>query len=233
MPVEPRIGISLYGAFADEDSNTTNFLLMHVRLFHSMNESSSAYTETDNDSDVLKLPIVKDVSDIDSVHQVRRTHIFRFDSTFFEQIKQTGTILQLDLSSNLPVGFPIQLEYDPTPIDKSLGVIYAAIILLGLYAMIITELVDRVFAGMVASTMSIAVLAYMNDRPTMQEIVSWIDFETLLLLFGMMTIVAILSETGIFDYLAVYAFKVLCSFSNSLKRYQEYTFPLTFSFDLQ
>jgi P protein len=52
------------------------------------------------------------------------------------------------------------------------------------------------------------VLAAMNERPTMALIISWIDVETLLLLFGMMILVAILSETGVFDYLAVYAFKV-------------------------
>lgn len=48
----------------------------------------------------------------------------------------------------------------------------------------------------------------MNERPPMALIISWIDVETLLLLFGMMLLVAILSETGVFDYLAVYAFKV-------------------------
>ena len=42
----------------------------------------------------------------------------------------------------------------------------------------------------------------------MAELISWIDVETLLLLFSMMVLVAILSETGIFDYLAVYAYKV-------------------------
>jgi P protein len=42
----------------------------------------------------------------------------------------------------------------------------------------------------------------------MTELVSWIDVETLLLLFSMMVIVAILSETGIFDYMAVLAYKV-------------------------
>lgn len=50
----------------------------------------------------------------------------------------------------------------------------------------------------------------MNERPPMALIISWIDVETLLLLFGMMILVAILSETGVFDYLAVYAFKVFC-----------------------
>lgn len=55
------------------------------------------------------------------------------------------------------------------------------------------------------------ILAAMNERPPMTLIMSWIDIETLLLLFGMMILVAILSETGVFDYLAVYAFKV-CRF---------------------
>lgn len=61
---------------------------------------------------------------------------------------------------------------------------------------------------MIASTAAIGILAAMNERPTMADIMSWIDTETLLLLFGMMILVAILSETGIFDYLAVYAYKV-------------------------
>jgi P protein len=62
---------------------------------------------------------------------------------------------------------------------------------------------------MIASTFSIGVLAAMNERPTMAVVMSWIDVETLLLLFGMMILVAVLSETGIFDFLAVYAFKVI------------------------
>lgn len=61
---------------------------------------------------------------------------------------------------------------------------------------------------MLASTMSVAVLAALNARPTMAEIVSWIDIETLLLLFSMMTLVTIFSETGVFDYTAVLAYKV-------------------------
>ena len=42
----------------------------------------------------------------------------------------------------------------------------------------------------------------------MGEIISWIDTDTLLLLFSMMILVAIVADTGIFDYLAVYAYKV-------------------------
>jgi Na+/H+ antiporter NhaD/arsenite permease-like protein len=92
--------------------------------------------------------------------------------------------------------------------DKEQGIIYAAIVLLGLYVLIIWEIVHRTFAAIVASTMAIGILAAMNERPDMAKLISWIDVETLLLLFGMMILVAILSETGIFDYLAVYAYKV-------------------------
>lgn len=112
------------------------------------------------------------------------------------------------METNFEEDLPLQFAYDDTPIDKQKGVIYAAIVLLGLYAMIIWELVHRTFAAIIASTMSIGILAAMGERPAMTEIMAWIDVETLLLLFGMMIIVAILSETGVFDYLAVYAYKV-------------------------
>lgn len=42
----------------------------------------------------------------------------------------------------------------------------------------------------------------------MAEIISWIDVDTLLLLFSMMILVAIVADTGVFDFLAVYAYKV-------------------------
>lgn len=61
---------------------------------------------------------------------------------------------------------------------------------------------------MLASTISVAILAALNARPTMAEIISWIDVETLLLMFSMMTIVTIISETGMFDYLSVLAYRV-------------------------
>lgn len=210
-PLEPRVGVILFGAFADENSNTTNFLYIHVQLLHTQaqNESSdSSIAYIENDNNVYALPIIENIDEIDLATEVKKTHTFELDQKMFEQIPQNDTILRLRISSNLPVSFPINLAYDPTPIDKSLGVIYAAIVLVGLYIMIIWEVVHRTFAAMIASTTAIAILALMNERPTMPELMSWIDVETLLLLFGMMILVAILSETGIFDYLAVYAFKV-------------------------
>lgn len=210
-PLESRLGVIVYGAFADENSNTTNFLYIQVQLLHTQapdEDGNLSLSYIENHEHIYKIPIVENIHDIDTATEVKRSHTFKLDEEMFEQIPQNDTVLRLRIHSNLPVSFPISLAYDPSPIDKSLGVIYAAIVLFGLYVMIIWEVVHRTFAAMVASTMAIAILALMNERPTMPEIMSWIDVETLLLLFGMMILVAILSETGIFDFLAVYAFKV-------------------------
>lgn len=61
---------------------------------------------------------------------------------------------------------------------------------------------------MLSSTISVAILAALDDRPTMAEVISWIGIDTLLLLFSMMVIVTLLSETGVFEYMSVLAYKV-------------------------
>lgn len=211
MPIEPRVGVVVNGAFADETSDSKNVLEIRVQLISPANSSDNNVNSTmftEYAADTLRLPIVENIHDIDHTLQVERSHTFYLTASFFERITQNRSILQFQITSNLKSSFAFNLAYDPSPIDKSLGVIYAAIILLSLYVMIIWEIVDRIFAAILASTVAIAALAFMNERPTMPEILSWIDVETLLLLFGMMTLVAILSDTGLFDYLAVYAFKV-------------------------
>lgn len=45
-----------------------------------------------------------------------------------------------------------------------------------------------------------------RKRPELATIISWIDMETLMLLFGMMVIVSIFSETGFFDSCALQVF---------------------------
>lgn len=125
-----------------------------------------------------------------------------------KNINSNSTELRMHFITNINEELALQVTYDHSPIYKKVGVIYAAIVLCGLYVMIIWEIVNRTFAAIIASTLSIGILAALNSRPTMTTIMGWIDVETLLLLFGMMILVAILSETGVFDYLAVYAYKV-------------------------
>lgn len=145
---------------------------------------------------------------IDTVPELTQKHNFDVSQVVLNKVRSGNGVLQIRMFTNINASLPIQFAYDPSPINKEAGIIYAAIVLLGLYIMIIWEVVHRTFAAMIASTLSIAVLAALDERPSMPELMSWIDVETLLLLFGMMILVAILSETGIFDYLAVYAYKV-------------------------
>lgn len=63
-------------------------------------------------------------------------------------------------------------------------------------------------AALFAAFTSIGLLAALGDRPTMDDMIKWIDYETLLLIFSMMILVAILTDTGFFDFIAVITFQV-------------------------
>ncbi|XP_014365372.2 P protein isoform X2 [Papilio machaon] len=103
---------------------------------------------------------------------------------------------------------PITVSYHVDPISEEDGIVYATLLLASLYILIIFEVVNRTIAALLSSSLGIAVLALGGARPSLPELVSWLDVETLLLLFSMMLLVAILAETGLFDYLAVLAFEV-------------------------
>lgn len=154
-----------------------------------------------------KIPI-SDADSIDTTTESSRRHVFKFDQSTLNKINKRAAAFVIEFITDVNASFPLNFALDPSPIDTELGIILASVILLGLYVMIIWELVHRTFAAIIASTMVIGVLALLNERPPMPVLMSWIDVETLLLLFGMMILVAILSETGIFDFLAVYAYKV-------------------------
>ncbi len=48
----------------------------------------------------------------------------------------------------------------------------------------------------------------LRERPSFLEIMTWIDYNTLSLLFAMMLIVGLLTDTGFFEYAAVKAYKI-------------------------
>ena len=91
------------------------------------------------------------------------------------------------------------------------GVIYGSIILVVLYICIIFELANRTVIAMLAATTAIGVLAALNERPSLEIIITWVDIETLTLLFSMMVIVSILSETGAFNYLGFWVSPMIIS----------------------
>ncbi|XP_071786655.1 P protein-like [Asterias amurensis] len=102
----------------------------------------------------------------------------------------------------------ITVRYTFLPKAAEYEVIYAGVILLAVYVLIGFELVHRTVAAMLGSFAVLAVLAALNERPSLETVMQWVDYETLALLWGMMTIVAIFSETGFFDFCALKAYKM-------------------------
>jgi Na+/H+ antiporter NhaD/arsenite permease-like protein len=67
---------------------------------------------------------------------------------------------------------------------------------------ILTDRIHRTIAAMVAAAVTMAV-GFIFHFYSEQQAIEAIDFETLGLLFGMMTLVSLLEKTGFFEYLAV------------------------------
>ncbi|KAL0488394.1 hypothetical protein AKO1_015570, partial [Acrasis kona] len=105
---------------------------------------------------------------------------------------------------------PFALNLDITQHSNVYGnrLIVALLVLIFVYALIVFELVDRTVATIIGAFLSISAMALMGLRPTVYEMVDWVEFHTLILLFGMMCIVAILSSTGFFEYIALKAYKL-------------------------
>lgn len=104
---------------------------------------------------------------------------------------------------------PVTIVYDHLTISLTCGTLLAGLILSMFYALLVWEVCDKTFTALICSIASLAVLAALGDRPRMDEIISWIDMQTLTLLFCMMILIAVLTETGVFDYLAVLIFEVI------------------------
>lgn len=107
-----------------------------------------------NISTTWSIPVVNS-TELDSAKEVKKFNVFHFDTDIHDKMINNKTKVQLNLVSNFDSSFPVNFAYDQSPLDKEMGIIYAAIVLLGLYVLIIWELVHRTFAAMIASTMSI------------------------------------------------------------------------------
>lgn len=205
-PTTERIIVTVQGPLLTEDYNSDrhlNYLALQMEVF------AGVLPELVGDAgEVWRIPIASS-DQFDSTKNIKKQHVFHFGSAADRvELSDDDVKIRLKLWTNSDKDFPMQLNVDSKPMNTDIGIILAAIILVLLYVLIIWEIVHRTFAAILISTLSIAILAAMDDRPSMKDIIQWIDAETVLLLFSMMIIVAILTETGVFDYLAVYTLKV-------------------------
>lgn len=93
-------------------------------------------------------------------------------------------------------------------IENTQAVWVGLAILLGVYALIITEVVHRTLAAALGGLLAIMALSFYSEKAfTLGEVTTLIDWETIGLLLGMMVMVGILSHTGLFEWFAVQAYK--------------------------
>ncbi|XP_004421964.1 PREDICTED: P protein [Ceratotherium simum simum] len=129
-------------------------------------------------------------------------------SRTFEVLSRETIFISIRASLQQTPAVPLLMAHQYLRASVETQVTIAAVILAGVYVLIIFEIVHRTLAAMLGSLVALAVLAVIGDRPSLTHVVEWIDFETLALLFGMMILVAIFSETGFFDYCAVKAYRL-------------------------
>ncbi|XP_037688738.1 P protein [Choloepus didactylus] len=129
-------------------------------------------------------------------------------SRTFEILSRATVSISIRASLRQSQAVPLLLAHQYLRTTVEMQVTIAAVILAGVYVLIIFEIVHRTLAAMLGSLAAISVLAVIGDRPSLDHVVQWIDFETLALLFGMMILVAVFSETGFFDYCAVKAYRL-------------------------
>ncbi|XP_014672275.1 PREDICTED: P protein-like isoform X2 [Priapulus caudatus] len=179
----------------DSLANTVTLNVLRLMKDGSTQNASSFWT--------LALKNEEDIAGSLSL-QTDAKHFFDINIT---EDSDSVAIYQLKIQSTSDYLATLLVSYANVAGSPDSQVVYAAIILVLMYVLIIFELVHRTVAAMLGALAAMAVLAYLRERPTLDMVMTWLDFETLGLLFGMMVIVGIFMETGFFDYVAVQAYK--------------------------
>lgn len=154
-----------------------------------------------------QLPLLDD-EQLDHAAAVARNYTYHMTTELKDLLSRKHSEFRLHIHSDALHDLAIELIYNPLIVSTRTGSILAGIILLIFYALLVWEQLERPFVAMVCSVLSVTALAIFNDRPNMEEIKQWMDMELLTLLFCMMLLILILTETGIFDYLAVVCFEI-------------------------
>ena len=92
------------------------------------------------------------------------------------------------------------------PAMPSWAIPAAISILIGVYGLIVFEVVHRALAAALGGIAAVVSLHVVGDGPDLMVIMTWIDWETIGLLIGMMVMVDVLSKTGLFEWAAVQAY---------------------------
>ncbi|XP_017095869.3 P protein [Drosophila bipectinata] len=205
--------LKVYGAFREQSvlDATENETLSYG--FLTVQPQVSAYIGENRSKvfqDILpawRLPLLSE-EELIRAPSVASNRTYQMTQELKELLASKDSEFRLHIFSDVETDLAITLNYNPLIVNARIGSILAGLILLIFYALLVWELFERPFVAMICSILSVTALACFNDRPNMDEIIQWMDMELLTLLFCMMLLILILTETGVFDYLAVFCFEI-------------------------
>ncbi|CAL8079099.1 unnamed protein product [Orchesella dallaii] len=202
-PAYPLLTVSLNGAFSPPQlaNTTTDFLKVSVHRVDIDDNSSEIVSE------VWEIPIFAESLRREPETTLSHTFSLRNISELFYNAEEDERF-SLIFESSTDLSFPMLLSIKLLPMLTENGAMLGGLVIIGLYVLIIFELINRTLSAMLAATAAIGILSIFHERPTMEEMVSWLDMETLILLFAMMVMVSIVCETGFFNYCAYLMYKV-------------------------
>lgn len=97
-----------------------------------------------------------DESELDIVEEIDREITIHLENSDYESLHQDEHAeLKVNLMTQMTKSFPMNFIYDDSPLDEQLGIILAAVVLIGLYVLIVFELVHRTLAAVLGSTTAI------------------------------------------------------------------------------
>lgn len=143
------------------------------------------------------------VVELDHDSELHGKHYF----TIPEEIRECPSLrMVVQTNSTRPIAMQLQfiLLKGVVRAEITLGLL----ILVAVYAIIILDLLHRTVAALLGSFLAVGLLSVLHERPSFLTIMTWIDYNTLSLLFGMMVIVGLLRDTGFFEFAAVKAYKI-------------------------
>ena len=114
---------------------------------------------------------------------------------------QSVVIVKVTTNSTHPVSYAMSVVA-MSPLGRY-RILLGIILLVAVYVLLLLEVINRAVVVFIGAFVTLLLVSFISDAPSLTTVVSWLDGSTLCLLFGMMIMIQMLSTTGMFEYMAV------------------------------
>ena len=124
----------------------------------------------------------------------------QMDNEVFQD-KDTTVIAKVNTNSTEPVSYVMYIS-SMAPMGRY-RILLGSILLVAVYVLLLLEVINRAVVAFIGAFLTLLLISFISQAPSLDTVVNWMDASTLCLLFGMMIMIQMLSTTGLFEYMAV------------------------------